>query len=333
MVGRNNKEEHITVLLKEAVDILQVQKGDVIVDATLGNGGHTLELLNKVGENGKVIAIDLDKEAIVHFKNKIKNNFPELENKLILVNDNFKNIKNILAEVYARGGIKFDKVDGILADLGWRIEQVQNKRYGMSFQREMPLDMRMSPETQKLTAKEIINNWEEEDLSNIFRELGGEGYFDAQKIAKKIIDSRAKEKIETTSQLAELIAGINLKIKLGINPATKVFQALRITVNEELSNLNEFLEGAVDVLEGEARLGIISFHSLEDRLVKNFFRAKARGCVCPKEIPVCVCSQKSEVKILKSIKPNKKEILVNVRARSARLRIIEKRKIKTNNPS
>jgi len=329
MIDRNNKQgEHITVLLKEAVEALQVKEGDVIVDATLGNGGHTLELLKKVGENGKVIAIDLDKEAIVHFKNKIKNNFPELENRLILVNDNFKNIQNILAELYAGGGIKSDKVNGILADLGWRIEQVQNERYGMSFQKEMPLDMRMSPETQKLTAEKVVNEWAEDELGNIFRELGGEKYFDAQKIAKKIVDSRVKRRIKTTGQLAELVAEVNLKVKPGINPATKVFQALRITVNEELSNLNKFLEGALDVLESEARLGIISFHSLEDRLVKNFFRAKARGCVCPKEIPVCICNQKPEVKILKSIKPNKKEILANIRARSARLRSVEKIKNK-----
>jgi len=214
-----------------------------------------------------------------------------------------------------------------LADLGWRIEQVQNERYGMSFQREMPLDMRMSPETQKLTAEKIVNKWAEDELGNIFRELGGEKYFDAQKIAKKIIDSRAKKRIETTSQLAKLVAEVNLKIKPGINPATKVFQALRITVNEELSNLNIFLESSFDVLKSRGRLAVISFHSLEDRLVKNFFRAKARGCVCPKEMPVCVCGKEKEIKIIngKAIKESKKELRRNIRARSARMRVFEKK--------
>jgi 16S rRNA (cytosine1402-N4)-methyltransferase len=323
----NKNEVHKTVLLDEAVDALQIKEGDVIVDATLGAGGHTLKILEKVGKDGRVIAFDLDIEAIEEFKIKIEKKYPQFRERLIFVNGNFKNIKNSIEGEYARGGIVSNKVDGILADLGWRIEQVQDERYGMSFQSEMPLDMRMSPETQKLTAKKIVNEWEEEDLENIFRELGGESYFDAKKIAKKIVVTRKSGSIETTIQLVKIIENIKSNSMTGMNPATKVFQALRITVNEELSSLDVFLESSFDVLKSKGRLVIISFHSLEDRLVKKFFRAKARGCVCPKEIPVCVCQQERQAKIVqrKVIKESKKVLRNNPRARSARMRILERK--------
>ena len=330
----NKKDGHITVLLDEAVEALDIQEGDVIVDATLGAGGHTLKILEKVGEIGKIIAFDLDKQAIEEFidmngfeMKSVGNIFTGLGGRLILVNDNFKNIQDILDNLYARGGIKIAKVDGVLADLGWRIEQVQDERYGMSFQKEMPLDMRMSPETQKMTAAEIINEWEEEELADIFRELGGEAYFDSRKIAKKIVDERVKGEINSTIQLVELITGVKSNIKVGINPATKVFQALRITVNEELSNLNIFLEESFDVLKNKGRLVIISFHSLEDGLVKKIFRVKARGCVCPKELPICVCHKERQAKIIqsKTKKESEKILKNNPRARSARMRVLEKK--------
>ncbi len=320
-------DKHITVLLDEAVEALNIKGGDVIIDATLGSGGHTLKILEKVGKMGRVMAFDLDVEAINEFKVIVERDYPEFRERLTLVNDNFKNIEEVIKKDYARGGIDFNKVDAILADLGWRIEQVQDERYGMSFQSEMPLDMRMSPETQKLTAQEIINGWSEEELGNIFRELGGEKYFDAKKIAKKIIDSRKETAIKTTTQLAKIIEEVKADGKTGINPATKVFQALRITVNEELSSLDIFLESSFDRLKSKGRLVIISFHSLEDRLVKEFFRAKARGCVCPKEIPVCICQQERQAKIVqrKVIKESKEVLRGNPRARSARMRILEKK--------
>ncbi len=328
----NNKNEvHKTVLLDEAVDALEIEEGDVIVDATLGAGGHTLKILEKVGEAGVVIAFDLDKQAIEkfieknHFKADCKDNICKvLSGRLILVNDNFKNVDTIIEKIYARGGISSDKVDGVLADLGWRIEQIQDERYGMSFQKEMLLDMRMSPETQKLTAKKIVNEWSEKELINIFRELGEECF--AKKIARQIVSVRKNKKINTTVELVEIIETIKKDKNNKINPATKVFQALRITVNEEFSNLNIFLKQAIDVLENEGRLVIISFHSLEDRLVKKFFRAKARGCVCPKELPVCVCEHEKEVKIIssKGIVPSVEEIKNNSRARSARMRIAQR---------
>jgi len=331
---KDKKDRHVTVLLDEAVESLDIQEGDVIIDATLGAGGHTLKILEKIGRTGNVIAFDLDKQAIEEFidvngleMESMGNIFTGLEGRLILVNDNFKNIQDILDSLYARGGIKIAKVDGILADLGWRIEQIQDERYGMSFQSEMTLDMRMSPETQKLTAREIINEWGEEELADIFRELGGEAYFDSKKIAKKIIDERVKGEINSTIQLVELITGVKANIKVGINPATKVFQALRITVNKELSNLNIFLESSFDGLKSKGRLVVISFHSLEDRLVKKFFRAKARGCVCPKELPMCVCHSEKRAKVIRrrAIKESDEVLKDNPRARSARMRVLEKK--------
>jgi len=329
----SKKEKHKTVLLEEAVDALQIKKGDIIVDATLGAGGHTLKILDKVGEKGKVIVFDLDKQAISEFKEELKDKFPIFVKRIILVNDNFKNINRIIKNLYSIEVLNKIKITGILADLGWRIEQIRDKRYGMSFQKKMSLDMRMSPETQKITAQDIINDWSAEELNNIFKELGDEKY--AHKISLAIVKKRKKGKIKTTTELADLVILVKRKnfrqenrpasIRQ-INPATKVFQALRITVNEELSNLNIFLEESLNLLENKGRLVIISFHSLEDRLVKNFFRAKARGCVCPKEMPVCVCDKKKELKIIKKkvIKESKEILQKNIRARSARMRIAEK---------
>ncbi len=321
---------HITVLLDEAVEVLNIKEGDVVVDATLGAGGHTLKLLEKVGESGKVIGIDLDQQAIEEFEKKIKKidlqNKTIFTNRLILVNDNFKNLQNIINRLYVRGDIKRKKVDGILADLGWRIEQVQDVRYGMSFQQDAPLNMRMDGQTDGLTAWQIINEWSEKELAKIFKELGEEQM--SGKIAREIILRREnKKKIDRTGELAELIKNIKGNKERDKNhPATKVFQALRIVVNEELGNLNIFLEQSVELLKSKGRLAVISFHSLEDRLVKNFFRTKARGCVCPKEIPVCVCDNEPEIKLIKrkGIKPSKEELKNNRRARSARLRVGER---------
>ena len=321
--------KHITVLLDEAVEALNIKEGDVVVDATLGAGGHTLKLLEKVGEGGKVIGIDLDRVAVEEFEKKIKKidlqNKTILTNRLILVNDNFKNLQNIINRLYVRGDIKRKKVDGILADLGWRIEQVQDVRYGMSFQQDAPLNMRMDGQKDGLTAWQIINEWSEEELVKIFKELGEEQM--AGRIAREIVLRRTAKKINRTGELAELIKDVKGNKTRGKNhPATKVFQALRIVVNEELGNLNIFLEQSVELLKSKGRLAVISFHSLEDRLVKNFFRAKARGCVCPKEIPVCVCDNEPEIKLIKrkGIKPGKLELKNNRRARSARLRVGER---------
>ncbi len=315
---------HRTVLLKEAVEALNIKKGDVVVDATLGAGGHALEILRLIGEEGKLIAFDVDKKAVDDFEKRVAENFPDLRERLILVVDNFKNIKKVIRELQARGEIKKGKVDAVLADLGWRVEQVRDERYGMSFRKKMPLKMSLNGNDAELTAEKIINEWSEDELKNVFQLLGEER--EAGRIARKIVESRQKKRIVTTTQLANLITEAK-KIRNGrIHPATKVFQALRIVVNAELSNLESFLEGATDVLESEGRLVVISFHSLEDRTVKKFFRAKARGCVCPEELPVCVCGQSNQFVILqkKGVRPSSAELKENPRARSAVLRILKK---------
>lgn len=326
------KQVHKTVLLEEAVEALNIKEGNIIVDATLGAGGHTLKIIEEVGVEGKVIAFDLDRQAIKEFIAKNKLNIEKKKDKiyiikeqpLILVHNNFKNISKVIKGLYLTGDLNKDQVDGILADLGWRIEQVQNKDYGMSFQNEAPLDMRFDLENDNLTAWKIVNEWSVKELENIFRELSEESF--ARQIAQAIVVERENKKIETTRELAELIRVVKPKGKSRLNPATKVFQALRIAVNEEFSNLNKFLESSFDVLENKGRLAVISFHSLEDRLVKNFFRAKARGCVCPKEIPICVCGQEREMKIIspKVIKAGEEEVRLNSRARSASLRVAQK---------
>ena len=326
------EEKHKTVLLEEAVEALNVKEGGVVVDATLGAGGHTLKIVKKVGDSGKVIAFDLDRRAIEKFV--AKNDFTVKEKKgriyvieekpLILVQENFKNIKQVVKDLYSIGDLSRDRVNGVLADLGWRIEQVQDKEYGMSFQNDAPLDMRFDLDSDGLTAREIVNQWSAEELANIFKELGEESR--AGQIAQAIVERREQAEIVTTGELADLVREVKGEARGKLHPATKVFQALRIAVNGELSNLQEFLENAFDVLESKGRLVIISFHSLEDRLVKDFFRAKARGCVCPKEIPICVCGQKRELKVISSgtIRADKNELALNPRARSASLRIAQR---------
>lgn len=314
---------HKTVLLEETVGGLNLKKGAVVVDATLGGGGHSKLALKQLGEKGILIGIDLDQTAIDEFKKKIgvsarggqiKNN--SKGPKIYLVKDNFINIKKILKD------LKIDKVDGIMADLGWRLDQVKNKEYGMSFQIDAPLDMRLGKEGSR-TAYHIVNSWKEESLVDIFFRYGEEQ--NARKIAKRIIEKRKEKKIETTKELEAIVIG-KAKPKRGMNPATKVFQALRIAVNNELDNLEIFLKESIDVLNNNGRLAVISFHSLEDRLTKKFFRANTGGCICPKELPICVCNQKKRLEIItrKPIRPSIEELRENSRSRSAKLRIAER---------
>lgn len=312
---------HITVLLNKSIEMLKVNEGDVIVDATLGKGGHSIEIAKKVGAKGKVIAFDVDEEAIKEFEKRLQAEYPNLKERFILINKNFAEIKQELKK------IDIEKVDGVLADLGWRAEQIENEKYGLSFQQDAPLNMRLNSSAEEgLTAREIVNNWELDKLRNLFWEYGEERH--AKQAAKAIIEFRKSKEIETTKELAEILSS-----KLGffyrrshLHPATKIFQALRIAVNEELANLEIFLSGAKKMLGKEKRLAVISFHSLEDRIVKQFFRANAGGCICPKEIPICVCGARAELKIItkKPIAPEAQEQAGNIRSRSAKLRVAEK---------
>jgi len=308
---------HKPVLLKETVELLNIKEGSIVVDATLGGGGHSREILRKIGEKGTLVSIDADNEAIERFKFKVQSAKCKVEENLFLVNGNFANLGEVLKS------LKIEKVDAILADLGWSSDQLEGR--GMSFLKDEPLDMRFDS-NQKLTARGIVNEYSREDLERILKEYGEERF--AKNISKKIVEYRKNKIIETTGELADIIkSAVPEKYKHGkINSATRTFQAIRIEVNGELDNLKKFIPKSIEALIPGGRLAIISFHSLEDRIVKNIFRENAGGCICPKNFPQCVCGKIPKVKIItkKPIVPEEKELESNPRARSAKLRICEK---------
>jgi 16S rRNA (cytosine1402-N4)-methyltransferase len=305
---------HKPVLLKESIAGLNLKDGSRAVDATLGGGGHSSEILKIIGKKGKLIAIDQDVVAIENFRKE----FPNAE-RVVLVNDNFANIKNILAE------LKVDLVDAILADLGYSSMQLEDEQIGMSFLKDAPLDMRLNRDGE-LTAKQIVNEYSQGEIARIIKKYGEDRF--ARYIAKKIADYRKTKQIETTTELVEIInSAIPEKFKHGkLHPATKTFQALRIEVNHELEVLERFIPQAIEALAPGGRLVIIAFHSLEDRIVKSVFREYAKGCICPKEFPICQCENLPKVKTInkKPIIPTAEEMEENPRARSAKLRICEK---------
>ncbi|MFZ2975346.1 MAG: 16S rRNA (cytosine(1402)-N(4))-methyltransferase RsmH [Candidatus Moraniibacteriota bacterium] len=299
---------HKSVLLKEVIESLNLKSESVVVDATFGGGGHSKEIL-KIINSGKLIGIDADEKAIE--ESDLKS-----DERVILINDNFENLENILEKI----GI--EKVDAILADLGWSSDQLVGK--GMSFQKDEQLDMRLS-ESQEISAKNIVNEYEQKELERIIRDYGEEKFWKI--IVKKIIEYRKEKKIETTQELADIVKNaIPEKFRHSkLNLATKTFQALRIEVNQELKNLEKFIPQAIERLKPKGRLAIISFHSLEDRIVKNIFRENARGCICPPDFPQCVCGKKPKVVIItrKPIAPTDLEVSDNPKSRSAKLRVCE----------
>lgn len=304
---------HIPVMLKEVVKYLQPKAGKVIVDATLGMGGHSKELSKKV-PRGKVIAIDQDELSL----RETQENFNGTSDRVVFVCENFRNIGQVLR------GLEFEKVDGILFDLGISSWQLEHKDRGFSFSHEGPLDMRMSREG-SLTAEDIVNSFSPEEISKILKEYGEEK--NAKRIANAIIRQREKTPILTTTQLADVVASASKsKGWRKIHPATQTFQALRIAVNHELDTLPIALSQAIDHLKQGGRLAVISFHSLEDRIVKETFQRFATTCICPPDFPKCICGEKAIVKIItkKPVVPTKTEIKKNPRARSAKLRIAEK---------
>jgi len=305
---------HKPVLLGEAIESLNLKKGSVVVDGTLGAGGHAIEILKKILPGGKLIAVDWDAEAIENFKEIIS------KKELIGVSDNYANLKSIIR------GLGIKTVDAILLDLGFNSDQIENAERGFSFQKDGPLDMRYSPQTQKNIAADVINNYPEEKLVEIFRNYGEEKF--ARSIAQAVAVSRKKKRINRTGELVEIInASIPQRYRKGrIHPATKVFQALRIEVNQELENLKTFLDQAIGALASGGRLAVISFHSLEDRIVKNFFKLHSKDCVCPPKFPKCVCQHRKSLKIItkKPIIATEKETRTNPRSRSAKMRVAEK---------
>lgn len=295
---------HIPVLLKETVELLDPKAGESFVDCTLGDGGHAIEMIRKIGKNGKFLGIDLDESAIRKAESGIKNQ--ELRVKeLIIVRDNFANLKSILDKK------NFGPVDGILMDLGLRSEQIEESGRGFSFLRDEPLDMRFGSNQNIPNAAEILNACTKEELIDIFRKFGEERF--SEDVAKDIVLARKKGRLTTSHELVEIVLSVYRR-KLhskkdipwigGIHPATRVFQALRIEVNHELENLEKVLPNAVDSLTPGGRIAVISFHSLEDRIVKHFFRSR------------------KDLKILtkKPITPSGEEVQDNPRSRSAKLR-------------
>ena len=311
---------HKTVLLKEAVDALNLKPGMVVVDATLGGGGHSLQVLEKIGKTGRLIAFDQDQDAISRFKKQIEVGSGEKSNKKItLFHDNFSALKDRLTS------LDINSVDAILADLGISSDQLEDDSRGISFQGNSPLDMRMDL-SKGVTAADIVNTYSEDELVRILKEYGDEQY--ARSIVRNILAERMNAPLVWTAQLVEIIErsvpGVYKRKK--IHPATKTFQALRIEVNSELESLKIFLSQATQVLKPGGRLAIITFHSGEDAMVKHAFRENARGCICPPEFPVCLCGKKPLVKLIttKPISPSDDEISSNPRSRSAKLRVIEK---------
>ncbi|MBN2198177.1 16S rRNA (cytosine(1402)-N(4))-methyltransferase RsmH [Candidatus Wolfebacteria bacterium] len=288
---------HIPVLLKETIEILNPKKGEFFIDGTLGGGGHAMAVIENINSGGVFLGIDWDNELLEKFGLEIRN--LKLEGKIILINGNYADIPEILEEN------ELPKADGLLIDLGFSSQQLESGK-GFSFMKDEPLDMRYNKET-GLTAAEVINSFSEVQLADIFWRYGEEKF--NRKIAKRIIEERRKNRILTTFELAKIIEKSILFNRGKLNPATKVFQALRICVNDELGNLERLLRNIDKILKKGSRLVIISFHSLEDCLVKKYFRELAK-------------KNKAEILTKKPIKPSKEEIINNPRSRSAKLRAI-----------
>lgn len=311
---------HKTVLLKEAIDALNLKPGMIVVDATLGGGGHSLEVLKKIGPKGKLIAFDRDQDAIDRFEKRIEvGSAATSDENIKLFHDNYSALKDRLTSV------DIFSVDAILADLGISSDQLADEKRGISFQGDAPLDMRMDMSS-GITAADVVNTYEEQDLIKILKEFGDEQY--AHAIVRKIVAERGEKLFTRTAELVDLIERSvpAMYKRKKIHCATKTFQALRIEVNQELKTLDSFLSQAVEILKPGARLAIITFHSGEDALVKWTLRENARGCICPPEFPVCRCQQKPLVNLItrKPIVPSEKEVTENPRARSAKLRVAQK---------
>ena len=307
---------HKSIMLEEVIESLAIKPNGIYVDGTLGGAGHSSEIVKRLGEDGRLIGIDQDGEAIEAATKRLK----PYKDKVTIVRSNYAQMKEVLRDL----GIP--KVDGILLDLGVSSYQLDNAERGFTYREDVPLDMRMD-QRQTKTAKDIVNDYSEMELSHIIRNYGEDKF--AKNIAKHIVQARQKAPIETTGQLIEVIkAAIPKKVRAtGGHPAKKTFQAIRIELNHELDVLKNNLEDMIDLLNDEGRIAIITFHSLEDRIVKNIFRTSERPCICPPEFPVCVCGRVSKGKVItrKPIVPGKEELEENSRSKSAKLRVFERR--------
>jgi 16S rRNA (cytosine1402-N4)-methyltransferase len=301
---------HKPVLLKEVLSALSIQPGGRYVDCTLGGGGHAMAIIQNSAPGGQLLGIDADPEAI----RAAAINLSRYTDSVLLVNDNFVNIDAICHHY------DFYPVHGILLDLGLSSMQLLDDPRGFSFQYEAALDMRFNPK-QKITAADIINNYPEVDLAQLIRKYGEEPH--SYKIARRIVQSRP---VNTTTQLADIVADAVGGRHGRIHPATRTFQALRIAVNEELEHLEETLGKTIDLLGAGGRLVVISYHSLEDRIVKQFLQRESKDCICPPSVPVCQCKHTASFRLInkKVITPSETELDENPRSRSARMRVAER---------
>lgn len=306
--------KHKSVLLNETIDGLNIKPDGIYVDGTLGGGGHAYEVCRRLGEKGSIVGIDQDAAAIEAASARLK----DFGEKVTIVRSNYCDMKSKLHEL----GI--DKVDGIVLDLGVSSYQLDTAERGFSYREDAPLDMRMDTR-QKMTARDIVNDYTEADLYRVIRDYGEDKF--AKNIAKHIVQARAVKPVETTAELSEIIrASIPMKFqKKSGHPAKRTFQAIRIELNRELDVLRDSLDDMIDLLNPGGRLCIITFHSLEDRIVKSAFRKNENPCTCPPDFPVCVCGKKSKGSIItkKPILPSEEELEYNSKSKSAKLRIFE----------
>ena len=307
---------HYSVLLKETIENLNIRPDGVYVDGTLGGGGHAYQVASRLSEKGRLIGIDQDADAIAAAGERLS----EFGDKITIIRSNYANMKEELHRI----GI--EKVDGIVLDLGVSSFQLDTPERGFTYREEnAPLDMRMD-DRQSLTAKDIVNEYSEMELYHIIRDYGEDKF--AKNIAKHIVQERKKKPIETTGELTEIIrASIPMKVQAtGGHPAKRTFQAIRIELNKELEVLQNNLDDMIDLLNPGGRICIITFHSLEDRIVKSNFKRNENPCTCPSDFPVCVCGKKSKGKVItrKPILPSEEELSVNSRSKSAKLRVFER---------
>lgn len=307
MGNKRMEFNHYPVMLNETIDFLDIKKEGIYIDCTLGGGGHTGEILKRLGGTGKLIAIDRDLAAVENAKNKYR------DDRLSIVHGSFGNLDRILETN------NIFEIDGLMMDLGMSSYQIDNPSRGFSYIHDAPLDMRMD-NTESFTAFDLVNEYTEGMLTEIFFKYGEERY--TRRIVSKIIEEREKAAIETTGELAAIIASAVPPFEKGGHPAKRVFQAIRIEVNNELKQIEPALEIAVDKLKIGGRIAVISFHSLEDTIVKQTFKRLAKGCICPRDFPICACGIGPSLKILtrKPQLPSKEELKVNSRSKSAKLR-------------
>lgn len=306
---------HTSVLLEPSIEQLQIRPNGIYVDGTLGGGGHSYHIAERLTKDGRLIGIDRDEDAICAASKRLE----PFTDRVTIVKNNYGNIREVLDR------LEISQVDGILLDLGVSSYQLDTAERGFSYMADAPLDMRMDREESR-TAWDIVNTYSEQELFRVIRDYGEDRF--AKNIAKHIVKQREEKPVETTGELVKIIQGaIPMKVqKTGGHPAKRTFQAIRIELNRELTVIDEVIDTMIDVLKPGGRLCIITFHSLEDRIVKSRFRTAENPCICPREFPVCVCGRKSKGHVVtrKPILPSETEMEENPRARSAKLRVFEK---------